>query len=632
MPKIFSLTSGLGKTAQSTEAVASEATKKLEKVTPLGFAINQFQKTQKARQEFLEFSERIGLDPRIADLATGGLISPTKILQKGPQIVTKVKDVADDALSKLTQAVRTAEPLRRDIETAYTAERARRFSQAAEIQRKVGGQEGYFAGLSIMKGKLVEELPTFTPPSQSLEPSDVKSLYNAIQQSPLLDMGNQLTGQRGLTKLLDGHVPVPSELKVLEEVFGSDVVRALWDRRPLTKKIWDLGMEIVADIPRALKTTLDMSATLRQGIVLGTKHPIRFSQAFARSFKQMLSNNTFEEALDTMRLTPEYRTAINSGLQLADPRKLMGQREEYFLGQLAEKIPVVGTFVKASNRAYVGFSNSLRFDVFNDLAQDFATHGNGGKRNLEVLADLINTATGRGKLPLGLERSASAVSRILFAPKYVMSRLRWFDPTWYAKQPAPVREEALKTFASFVGTVSTVITLAKLGGADVETDWRSSNFGKMKVGNSYYDFTAGFGLYIRLFGQMVTGERKTLSAGKIEEFGGDEPFSQTYLENLERSLRAKLAPLPATIADFMAEKTVVGEKVTAKSELLDQVTPLYLQDLTEAIKDRGPSTIFTVGIPAFFGIGVQTFGDETKIKSLKNETEETKPKKIKSLR
>lgn len=510
-------------------------------------------------------------------------------------------------VDKLTQAIKEAEPLRGEIEMAQSTERAKRFSKAAEAQAQ-GGEQGYFAGLSKLKGALIEKPPEFTAPRDTLPKEGIDSLYTAIQKSPTLNFGEQLTAQNGLKKLLDGHVPVPSELKVLEDVFGSDVVKAIYDKRPLSQKIWDVTGEIVADIPRALQTTLDMSATFRQAAVLGLKHPIRFTEAFGNSFKSMISNNYFEKALDEMKLQPEFRVAKDANLRLSDPRKLFGGREEYFLSNLAEKIPVIGKIVKGSNRAYVGMVNSLRYNVFNDLAKSMTITGEASEKNLKALADFVNTATGSGSLG-SLEKHATLLSKILYAPRFISSKVQFMNPIWYAKQPKVVRMEALKTFGAFVGTVSSVISLAKLGGADVETDWRSSNFGKMKVGNTYYDLTNGFGQYIRLFGQSVTNEKKT-GSGKIEEFGTNKPFSETRLDNLTRVIRGKLAPAWAGIANLYSGKDVVGNPVTLKSTFLDQVTPLYAQDLYDALKDRGAEALLQVGLPSFFGISTQTFKDK----------------------
>jgi hypothetical protein len=246
--------------------------------------------------------------------------------------------------------------------------------------------------------------------------------------------------------------------------------------------------------------------------------------------------------------------------------------------------------------------------VFNDLAQSMSVLGEPSQKNLKSLADFVNTATGSGGL-YSLEKHASLFNKVMFAPRYVMSRVQFMNPYWYAKQPQFVRKEALKTFGTFLGTVSSVISLVKLGGADVELDPRSSNFGKMKSGNTYFDLTAGFGQYVRLFSQLLTGEKITQS-GNLQKFGDKGPYSETRADAVGRVLRGKLAPAWASLFNLAAGENVVGEPVTLSSELLDQVIPLYAGDLVDAINDRGAEALFQVGLPSFFGVQTNTFKEK----------------------
>jgi hypothetical protein len=288
--------------------------------------------------------------PKVIKSVLEELGHPANAIEDAAKRLAKAKDAKavqailnPTPIDVLTSAIRESKPLRGEIEKLQTIERSKRFASASQAQSSVGGEQGYFAGLSKLKGALIEKLPEFTPPRSTLPKEGIDALFTAVQKNPVITFGEKLTGQKGLKKLLDGHVPVPSELKVLEEVFGSDVVKAIYDKRPLSEKIWNLAGEIVADLPRALKTTLDMSATLRQGALFTVRHPIRSTESFAKSFKSMLSNNYFEKALGEMKTSPEYLVAKDAGLRLSDPTKIFGDREEFFLSNLAEKIPVIGS-------------------------------------------------------------------------------------------------------------------------------------------------------------------------------------------------------------------------------------------------------------------------------------------------
>lgn len=540
------------------------------------------------------------------------------------QEVNKTLGIFREPVQELTSAVKEAQPLRREIANEQSIERAKRFAQAEKVQERVGGEKGYFEGLKKLRGELVEKTPEFTPARDSIAPENINLLYETIRRTPTLLTGEKLTAQRGLLKLLDGHVPVPSELKVLEEAFGSDVVRSVYDRRPLSTKIWDTTWELLADIPRALKTTLDMSATLNQNVMLGIRKPKRGWEAFRAGMKQMLDKDAFSKALDSMQNSPDYLRAKESGLRLSDPRKLFGGKEELFLSNLAEKIPVIGRIVKASNRGYVGLLNNMRYNSFNDYVKAL-TPEERTPETLKAFADFVNTATGSGGLGT-LERSADTMSKILFAPRFISSRVQFFNPFWYAKQPKAVRMEALKSAATFTTTVSSIITMIKLAGGDVETDWRSSNFGKWKVGNRTYDMTFGFGLYVRLLGQLSMGERKT-QKGEIQELGGDGPFNDTRLGIAARAARGKLAPVWASAVNLMEGKNLIGEPTSFSNELFESVTPLYVGDLYEALKDQGPEGLFTVGLPAFFGVRIQTRNDNSTKSRLEQARERAKKRR-----
>ena len=70
--------------------------------------------------------------------------------------------------------------------------------------------------------------------------------------------------------------------------------------------------------------------------------------------------------------------------------------------------------------------------------------------------------------------------------------------------------------------------------------------------------------------------------------------------------------------DFMEGRTVSGDPVTIGKEAETHLLPLIYSDVKEAMKDKGVSSLFTVGVPAVFGVGVQTFNpNEQKSKSHK---------------
>lgn len=532
---------------------------------------------------------------------------------------------------KLTQSVKDAAKLRPEIEAAQTAERAKRFAAGSEIQSQVGGEEGYYAALSRLKGKLIEKPPTFESPRASLAPDEVKDLFTTVQGHPILSFGQQLSAQDGLLQLLQGHVPQPRQLELLEEVFGSDLIKAVRDKRSLGTKIYE-NIRDALNIPRSIVTSMDSSAVLRQGSpLMGTYPKVAGAPALKQLPKVAFSEKAFNDFLDQTYKSPEYKRMFQSGLYIADPRKVAGGlngREEAFMSNLIEKVPLLGEIPKASSRAYSGFLNKLRIDTFNYEANILKQRGQDTAENLKALADFVNTASGRGNLGK-LGRIAPELNALLFSPRFNASRIQMMtnliNPKTYTQLAPSVRKATITTMLTFTAELLTLAGIAKLGGLDVETDPRSSDFLKMRfpaeggvkgavksgipaffgAGASTYDdetrldFAAGFQPWIRLFATLLTGETKSSRTGKITKLDGKKFGGRTRLDVAEDFLRTKFAPIPGAIANLMAGKDITGEPSTLKSEALRNAVPLYFQDIKDAFISQG-------GTGALPGLGVDT--------------------------
>jgi len=513
------------------------------------------------------------------------------------------------AVQRLTESIKKAKPITKDIQAAQSAERSKRFGEASAAQSAEGGQAGYFAGLQRLKGALVDNANfSFEGVGGKLDKGTIDDLFLQVQRHPTLNFGEQLSAQSGLQKLLEGTAPQPKQLQLLEEVFGSDLIRAIREKRPLSEKAKETIVNIL-NIPRSLKTTLDMSAPLRQGAFLIPTHPVSSGEAFSGMIKDFFSESSFNKYLDDLYKSPDYRRIKDSGLYVADPRKIAGgitSREENFLSNIVENVPYLGAPAKASSRAYSSFLNRQRINVFNDLANQFKVDGFDSPENLEALAKFVNTATGRGSMGQ-LERATQTLSGLLFSPRFNASRISLLNPMSYVNQPAPVRKEAIKSMAAFTGTVISILSLLKAAGASVELNPTSSDFGQARFGKTRYDLTAGFRPWIVYLSRMLTGKTKSATTGTVRDISNPDFGGQNRLDVTTNFIRSKLAPVPSVVADLMAGSNVVGDPVTAKSLFQNNFIPLVTQDVTDAVKNDGIQALFTVGLPAFFGAGVSTF-------------------------
>lgn len=386
------------------------------------------------------------------------------------------------------------------------------------------------------------------------------------------------------------------------------------------------GVSNVLNVPRSLMASFDFSAPLRQGLVASIAHPLSALKATKEMFKQFASAKNFEHWLINYKLSPEYELAKKSELYVADPSELhLNGKEEAFMSNLAEKIPLIKYGIKASERAYVGYLNKLRTDVFkngSELLQEqgktFETH----PEDFKALADFVNSSTGRGKLPnKTIEDAAPLLNSLFFSPRLIASRINLLNPVYYAKMPPKVRIMALKDMAKFAGFATTILGIAKLSGAQVDDDPRSSDFGKIKVGDTRYDVLGGFQQYIRLVAQEITGEKKSTATGKIVGLNPAKFPYQSRGSVLGSFVRAKLAPATGIGIDFLTGRDAVGLPVTVKNELYTHFSPLQLQDGIQAYQKGGFAKVLSVLIPSMFGVGVQMYSSNKTKQNLQKEFE-----------
>lgn len=390
--------------------------------------------------------------------------------------------------------------------------------------------------------------------------------------------------------------------------FELELERDVLAKRTPAQKAKDIATEIL-NTPRAIMASIDYSAPLRQAVIFTVSHPKIASKAFIEMFKQSFSQKRFDTWLADLKESPEFVTMEESKLYIADPHKpKLEAKEEQFMSNVADKVPYIGKLVKGSERAYVSYLNKIRADVFNDGVEILKKQGITIEENPETykaLAKMVNNFTGRGSLG-ALETSAPILNSVFFSPRLMAARLNSLNPYWYYKMPKEIRQMALKDMAKFIGFGLTVLTLASLSGADVEEDPRSTDFGKIRVGDTRWDIWGGFQQYVRFFSQLFSGQTKSTKSGKIMDLNGEKFPFKTRGDLPFTMLRSKLAPVPAMGLNLLYGKDIVGNEYGLE-EIPKSFIPLVMQDSKDIMKDKGLKGVFTDFVPAVFGVGVQTY-------------------------
>lgn len=385
----------------------------------------------------------------------------------------------------------------------------------------------------------------------------------------------------------------------------------------------------ILSIPRALMATGDDSFPGRQGAVLGAAHPVVFMRSIKNGIHMALDGKYFEQRMGQLMEETDkngdklFTTYKKMGLDLP---ALAGKSEEQFgntnliEGKLARKL-LIGRIASAADRAYSGTAAELRTGVVKDFVDNMGglkglQEDGWTKKDFHDYGRVINTATGRGQGKAGgwFEKAAPTLGQTLFSARLWKSRLDLLNPLYYAKLSPAARSEAVKSSLAFTGVVVATLTAAKAAGADVEVDPRSSDFGKIKIGNTRYDIMGGLQQNIVLATREITGEKKN-SAGVVSKldggYGHQSRFSvaSDFLDN-------KTTPVINAAIQLAKGKDAGGNPVNPWTTAAKLVIPLGIQDTYSLYSDRrqagdsvGKSTVEAIAgaAPGFGGAGVQTY-------------------------
>lgn len=399
------------------------------------------------------------------------------------------------------------------------------------------------------------------------------------------------------------------------------LLKERYDKRSKQRKFLDkVGKAF--NVPRSIMASMDFSALLNQGLIPTLSHPKMALSAMKQMKDSMLSEGEFNRWFQEIQDSPRWDLIKDKmKIRLTDPfSPFLEAREEAFGGGYAEQIPFLGThLIKGSERAYVQYLNKLRWDMANRLIKKWEDDGktfDNSEKLYKLTGKFVNDITGSGELPMKLEQYNGIFNSLFFSPRLLVSRLRLLSG-YYLVAPPELRKEFLKEMGTSLGLVSAVVMafyLRSMGGDDddpnkikVELDPRSTDFFKIRQGDTRYNPLGGFQPLVRLSAQMIKGEAKSANSGVIQKLDGEGPFGRDRGSELWRFVRGKASPIAASFINAINGENIVGEKTTLKNEILRSVIPLTAQSIAEAWSEYGWSSLLRIGLPSAIGIGVQTY-------------------------
>jgi hypothetical protein len=510
---------------------------------------------------------------------------------------------------KIVDALPAARRARLQQEKLRRVERGTRAANSEAVGGTVGGQAGYKAALAELKG----ELPKlrFGGLDGQFDQAAADKLFTHIQKHADLRPYEKLNAQRALSAILEGKVPTKSDIKWLDKVFGPEVSGQVKSSLPFWQKAKEAGYQII-NVPRALKSSFDLSAPFRQGIVLGARHPRLWAKEWKPMIRAFRSEQAYKDVLDDIVSRPTFPAMQKAKLAITDLEGL-ATREEAFMSNLAEDIPGIGIGVRASSRAYTTFLNKFRADAFDNYLETAQAQGLNieDPKLLRSIAEWVNNATGRGGSSEFVSRHAVGLNALLFSPRLMASRLNLLlNPKFFYDLDPFVRKQYIRGMAQLLGSVSMTLWLAKMNGADVGMDPRSSDFGKIRLGDTRIDVMGGFQQYMVLVARLAKGEMVSSSTGELIPL--EAGFGNTNRDDiLTRFGEQKMAPVPAFGWGYLKGENFEGNDFDVPKEFARLFLPIGVESAYDTNAEYGPRRAAVgFGLNAV-GLGVQTYPSQS---------------------
>lgn len=487
---------------------------------------------------------------------------------------------------------------------------------------------------SALKGKLPDRALIISD-DLKMTPQEVLELRTKIVKNKNFTILEQNRADWALQDLFTGGMPQKGDIELLSDMFGVDLGRVFKRYRGTKQKVYDATLDVL-NAPMSTLSSFDLSAPFRQGYFLTVRAPARSIPAMGSMFKAFASQKYADELLQNIVEHPNYRLLKRNGLQLTG---VIGKQEESFISTLPQRIPIFGQIVKASDRAYKVFLNKIRFEYTNGIYESWLQGSTKMKffkfaprtqkeivdsGDLQLLTRMVNHATGRGPM-LGTAEMQRVFSPVFYAPRLATSRFALPASTAHAlfKGSPAMRYEAATMLATGFGAMGGMLGLAKMMGVEVETDPRSTDFLKMKIGKTRIDLAAGYSQVFRVMAQLATGQSKSTGTGTVTD--------KSTTETVGRFLRSKFSPAAGLVTDVATGETFIGEEVSLTSgagvlppaltgdkeadlaenitnnALWERLTPLFIQDLTEAMEQEGILRGGLLAAPGIFGASITSF-------------------------
>ncbi len=343
---------------------------------------------------------------------------------------------------------------------------------------------------------------------------------------------------------------------------------------------------------KSMTATLDASYIGIQGAKLLLTHPIKALGILKETLKSMPASLRGEDAVLPTKAYVYSRKNARNGLDARAKLATGIGREEVYPSSIPSRIPILGRLFSASDHAFQNWALRARAEMFDLYIEKAKKAGLDitDAETLEGIGSLANVMSGRAGLG-SWEAVGNTINVAFFSPRFAVSNIHFLTAHLMDPKATPfVKVEASKNLVKTVASIATVLATANALGFEIETDPTSTNFGKIKIGDSWVDVSGKMGSFVVLATRLATGDMRTMSGKKIDLDSG-KFGALSRASALGNFAEGKLSPAFGSALDFLQGKDFDGKKPTLMSTLKRLVMPMSLDSTADLFKDAENSDL-----------------------------------------
>jgi hypothetical protein len=359
-----------------------------------------------------------------------------------------------------------------------------------------------------------------------------------------------------------------------------------------------------AGLAKSLKATLDDSVIGRQGLKVLFTHPGTWLKNSAQTFVDIANTFGGKEVMKEVQADVLSRPNALNGLYFKE-KLAIGIVEEAYPTSAPEKIPFLGRIFKASETAFTAFQYRTRADIFDkyvEIAQK------SGQDDIHGIGLLSNSLTGRGTFGQRLESLATATNNVFFSPRYLKSHIDLLTMHGFDNISPFAKRQAAINLVKVISGLAAVLAIAdQVFPGSVEKDPRSADFGKIRIGDTRFDVTAGMSSLAILAARLISSSTKSSVTGQIKKLNSGKFGSQTSSDLIFNFFENKLSPAASIVKDILDGEDFHHHKITPLGELNNLLTPLPITTYEELKDDPNSANVLIAMIADELGISTNTY-------------------------